>query len=277
MVHPTSAYGTKPQPQHSSIKSSAQQVSIKSTRPADAVHHVYKLKTQPELVWYLHTSAGFPTKPTWLKAIKNKQFSSWLGLTTDEVRHHFPDSDKTNKGHGQRTPSRLRVTKQTQAAVQPEEQDDDKNMIATKQKTVFFKVYNLAKEALRKIWTDQTGHLPKQSSRGNQYIMVLTKSDSSAILVEPMKNRSSDEMLQAYQALIDCFNATGIFPLEHILHNECSALFNQQIQLNKMTYQLVPLHNHRRNQATKAIQIFKDHFVSILYGMDPSFPLHLWG
>jgi hypothetical protein len=100
--------------------------------PVQAVHCVNKLKTQLELVWYLHLSAGFSTKPTWLKAIKNKQFSSWPGLTTDAVRRHFPDSDKTHKGHGQRTPSRLWSTKQTQAAVQPEEQDNNKNIIATK-------------------------------------------------------------------------------------------------------------------------------------------------
>jgi hypothetical protein len=83
-------------------------------------------------------------------------------------------------------------------------------------------------------------------------------------------------MVQAYQTLINCLNATGIFPLEHILDNECSALFKQQIQLNKMTYQLVPPHDHRRNQAEKTIQTFKDHFVSILCGTDSSFPLHLW-
>jgi hypothetical protein len=81
--------------------------------PVEAVHSVYKLKTQPEIVQYLHASAGFQTKPTWLKAIKNKQFSSWPRLTTDAVRRHFPDSDKTHKGHGQRTPSRLWLTKQT--------------------------------------------------------------------------------------------------------------------------------------------------------------------
>ncbi len=28
-----------------------------------AIHNVYKLKTQPELVLYLHACAGFPTKP----------------------------------------------------------------------------------------------------------------------------------------------------------------------------------------------------------------------
>ncbi len=87
--------------------------------------------------------------------------------------------------------------------------------------------------------------------------MVLTKSDSSASLVEPMKNRSAGEKVQAYQALIDCLNTTDIFPLEHILNNKFSALFKQQIQLNKMTYQLVPLHNHRRNQDKKQSKLLK--------------------
>jgi hypothetical protein len=87
---------------------------------------------------------------------------------------------------------------------------------------------------------------------------------------------TTSSLVQAYQALIDCLNATGIFFLEQILDNECSALFKQQIQLNKMIYQLVPLHDHRRNQAEKGIQTFKDHFVSIPCGMDSSFPLHLW-
>jgi hypothetical protein len=32
--------------------------------PTDAIHNIYKLKTQPELVCYYHTAAGFPTKPT---------------------------------------------------------------------------------------------------------------------------------------------------------------------------------------------------------------------
>ncbi len=39
--------------------------------PTKAIHNIYKLKMQPELVWYLHAAAGFPTKPTWIVAIKN--------------------------------------------------------------------------------------------------------------------------------------------------------------------------------------------------------------
>ena len=138
---------------------------------------------------HISSEAGFPTKPTWLKAVKNKQFSSWPGLTKEAIQRHFPDSDETQEGHGRRMPSSLRSTKQTQAASPADEHELDNNEtnILSKQKTILFKVYDIAEEAAHKIWTDQTGCFPKQSSRGNQYIMVFVESDSSAILAEPMR------------------------------------------------------------------------------------------
>ena len=106
--------------------------------------------------------------------------------------------------------------------------------------------------------------------------MVMTEVDSDAILVEPMKNRTAGEMSRAYQALIDRLNSAGIFPKMHILDNECSAEMKATIKLNKMTFQMVPPHDHQQNIAKKAISTFKDHFIAILCGADKSFPLHLW-
>jgi hypothetical protein len=77
----------------------------------EAIHNVYKLKTQPELVRYLHAWAGFPTKPSWIKAIKNRQFASWPGLTIKAMVKYFPESKETMKGHGKKTKSGLRSTK----------------------------------------------------------------------------------------------------------------------------------------------------------------------
>ncbi len=75
--------------------------------PTDAIHNVYKLKTQPELVRYYHTPAGFSTKPTWLKAIENKQYASWPDLSIEAVTPHYPDTEETPKGHGRKSPSNL--------------------------------------------------------------------------------------------------------------------------------------------------------------------------
>jgi hypothetical protein len=69
---------------------------------------------------------------------------------------------------------------------------------------IFIRVYNLKdNEALLKIYTNQTGCFPKESSLGNQYVMVLVELNSSAILVKAMKNCTSGKMIPAYQHLID--------------------------------------------------------------------------
>jgi hypothetical protein len=48
------------------------------------------------------------------------------------------------------------------------------------------------------IYTDQTGRFPVISSKGNTYIMVLYKYDGNSIMVELIKNRTS-ELLRAFQ------------------------------------------------------------------------------
>ena len=106
--------------------------------------------------------------------------------------------------------------------------------------------------------------------------MVLFESGSNNILVEAMKCRTASEMVRAYQELINRLREADICPTKHILDNECSNEFKQAIKDNQMTYQLVPPNDHRRNVAEKAIQTFKDHFVAVLCGTDPDFPLQLW-
>ena len=113
-----------------------------------------------------------------------------------------------------------------------------------------------------KIWTNQTG------------CFSLTESDSDVILVEPMKNTSS-EMIRAYQALLSRLHAANITPKHHISDNECLDEFKATIKSNNTTYQLVPPHDHCRNCAEEVIQIFKDHFIAILCGADKEFPLTL--
>jgi hypothetical protein len=108
----------------------------------------------------------------------------------------------------------------------------------------FFKILDMKDEATQKIWTDQPGHFPKKSSKGSQYMMVLTESESNAIFVEAMKNKTSGEMIRAYQVLINQLHSVGITPKQHILDNECSNDFKEAIKTNNMTYQLVLPHDH---------------------------------
>ena len=72
---------------------------------------------------------------------------------------------------------------------------------------------------------------------------------SSAILAEPMRNRTSGSMLEAYEEIMQQLPEGEARPTVHILDNECSKEFKQAILDNEMTYQLVPPHDHRRNAA----------------------------
>jgi hypothetical protein len=83
-------------------------------------------------------------------------------------------------------------------------------------------------------------------------------------------------MIQAYLTQWTRLTASGtVKPTTHILDNEASAAFKMEIKKN-CTIQLVPPDNHRQNLAERAIQTFKNHFKSLLAGVDDNFPLHLW-
>ena len=43
-----------------------------------------------------------------------------------------------------------------------------------------------------------------------------------------------------------------------------------------IVFQLVPPHLYRANAAEQAIRTWKNHFIIILCGLDPLFPLQLW-
>jgi hypothetical protein len=62
----------------------------------------------------------------------------------------------------------------------------------------------------------------------------------------------------------------------HRLDKDCLVEFKACIAQNGMTHELVPLDCHHGNITEWAIQMFKNHFVSILSGVDDRFPLSLW-
>jgi hypothetical protein len=141
----------------------------------------------------------------WLKAIKNKQFTSWPGLTWEAANKHYPKSEETIKGHRCKTRTGLRSTKMTAAS---KDNDNNENVKAThlpwpiiKQKEAIIKVYNLSNETQRRMYTNQNGEFPKKLSHGHQYIMVLIKIDSNRILVEAMKNHQQRKQFEHIRCL----------------------------------------------------------------------------
>ncbi len=83
-------------------------------------------------------------------------------------------------------------------------------------------------------------------------------------------------MIAAYQKMVDRMKIAGLGLKHHQLDNEGSENFKKCIQKNEMTHELVPSNCHQRNMGKCAIQTFKNHFMSILSGLDNRFPLSLW-
>jgi hypothetical protein len=141
-----------------------------------------------------------------------------------------------------------------------------------KMKDIYIKIHN-ATETMHSIQTDR---FPTTLSRGNKYIVVLVQVDGNYIDADPMKNKSAGEMIKAYLALWTHLTALGtVKPTTHIMDNKASEKYKKEIQKNS-TIQLVPLDNHRRNLAERAIQSFKNHLKAILAGVDETFPMRLW-
>jgi hypothetical protein len=104
------------------------------------------------------------------------------------------------------------------------------------------------------IYTGQTGRSPVVSSKCNEYIMILYDYDSNAILVQPIKDRTSPELLRAFQVMEQELVARGLKPKLMKLDNEASKLLKTYLHQQNITFQLVPPYIHRRNEAERAIR-----------------------
>jgi hypothetical protein len=61
-----------------------------------------------------------------------------------------------------------------------------------------------------------------------------------------------------------------------VMDNEAPKALRQYFISNDIRYEFVPPHTKRSNEAERAIQTFKRHFISILANTHPSFPINFW-
>ena len=100
--------------------------------------------------------------------------------------------------------------------------------------------------------------------------------DSNYILAKPMKNRLDSEMCRVYSKLIHQLKQAGFHLQLHYLDNEASQALKELVQKENIQHQLAPPGNKRKKNAERAIQTYKNHFISGLATVHPEFPLSLW-
>ena len=133
--------------------------------------HAYDLPNTPALIVYLHATAGYPVKSTWLQAIKRGAYATWPGLTYALAAKYCPDADETIKGHMAQPRQHIRSTQRALT--------DTRTAVVTPQ-ALTAEVHVIL---INRIFTDDTGRFTPRARSGNQYIMVTLHGPSNAILV----------------------------------------------------------------------------------------------
>ena len=240
----------------------------------ESVKRAYNLPSTPALIEFLHAAAGYPVKSTWLAAIKNGNYASWPGLTYELASRYCPDPDCIYKGHMAQTRQHVRSTKPQPLPQAPTTTPPPP--LAPPPALTTNEVY-LTEIPASTLFTDDTGRFPVRARSGNQYIMVAYHQDANAILVQPFQSKHDHHRIPAYNIIMNRLKARGLHVTRHVLDNEASTAYRNAITLTwNCTYQLVPPDMHRRNLAERAIRTFKAHFLTILAGVDPTFPATRW-
>jgi hypothetical protein len=175
---------------------------------------VYEKRSISDTIAYLHATCFSPVKDTWIKAIAAGNFSGWPGLSVNSVRKYLAKSDATVKGHinqqRQNTRSTQKRVPSTAPALEPK--------YTGKMEFVYATIVDSGQ-----IHSGLIGRFPTTSVKGNTYMLVLYDYDTNNVLTEPMKSRGDQEMVRAYNKLIQELVDHGFKPRLQRLDNECSS------------------------------------------------------
>ena len=98
----------------------------------------------------------------------------------------------------------------------------------------------------------------------------------NALLVRPTKDLESATIIEAFDSIFTELKTKGFKPQLIITDNQAVAALKDYLATEHCEWQFVEPNNHRVNAAERAIQTFKNHFISGLCTTDSDFPLQLW-
>ena len=223
-------------------------------------------------VAYYHACLGFPAISTMIAAC-DQGFIDFPGLTSTMIRKYPPNHPVTSLGHLDQTRQGIQSTKLTMD-VSTEEPTHSGNP-NTSSKCVITKIIPW-QQLSHRTYSDKPGRFPVKSKRGHEYILIMYSEDGNYIHAVPMRTRGASDHINAYKSGVEFFSRHGCKPHLEYIDNECSKSLMEYCATENIHIQLLPPNNHRASKAERAIRTFKNHYISILCGLDPSFPLTAW-
>ena len=127
-----------------------------------------------------------------------------------------------------------------------------------------------------KIFGDPTSGFIAPSISGNNYIIIIYNYDINTIQPIAIPSRTKEALVTTYKIITSLLQSRDMTQKVATLDNETSELLLTSFEPSDISINLVTPNLHRRNTAEIAIQSFKTHFISLLCGTDPKFPINLW-
>jgi hypothetical protein len=126
------------------------------------------------------------------------------------------------------------------------------------------------------VYHDLTGSFPFMSLDGSVCFFVLYHYESNSILAEPIKGLDDKTIFEAYKKFHLLLTNKGYSVKLNVMDNQATKYIKKFLTAHECKLQLVEPHNHRVNAAERAIQTWKDAFISALATTDRDFPIQLW-
>ena len=248
----------------------------KSNQPGHINAATYMHRSQAQLVAWYSAVMGNPSDSNLLSAV-SKGILTLPGVTKEMVTKNPPNSVNTALGHLDQTRSGLRSThKITPSDETSSDMFPDSSLTGAKSKTRTVTVKLMTSKTLHALYADLPGRFPISSSLGNEYILVFFYEEGNYIHLEPLPNRSGEQQAKAHARALSFFKRYGVTTIDlAMMDNEISPEV-RNVYATVCPIQLVPPNSHRANKAERAIRTFVNHFVAILCGCDPTFPMKLW-
>ena len=99
---------------------------------------------------------------------------------------------------------------------------------------------------------------------------------TNVIFAIPTKDLKDDTVIEAFEQVFNELESKGHKPKFNVTDNQATKPIKKFLQTKECKWQFVEPSNHRVNAAERAIQTYKNHFISGLASTDSHWPLQLW-
>jgi hypothetical protein len=227
----------------------------------ELAHNVHTIPHLQNRVKFMHQVFFCPPLQTLLRAANLGFLEGFPFLTPDLIHKHLPNSPATAKG-------RLKLVQAGHRSTRRQRQHHEINNI--------FCFAALADKQHGTFYSDCTGRLPARALDGQQLFFVAFDYDTNYIFALPFNSTSDKDIMDAFQQVHQILTAKGYKPVFNVTDNQAATPIKTYMAQHNGSVQFVEPNNHHVNAAERAIQTFKNHFISGLCTTDPNFPFQLW-